>query len=210
MVRELLGDRYRYVSFDDTDVLDAAKSDPGLFFRDNRPPIILDEIQYAPELFSRIKLIVDQSPEKGRFVLTGSQTYHLMGNEDFSYIEESLRSPCTQEIAVFRAFADIVAKADEEVVVIDTAPTGHTLLLLESTQNYDEQMESTGGEVPESVRELLPRLHAMRSIDKGAHVGVFSVSIGGHLVTVRGRISIIVRTIKFSKSNCAKNLLSEQ
>lgn len=78
MVRELLGDRYRYVSFDDMDVLDAAKSDPGLFFRDNRPPIILDEIQYAPELFSRIKLIVDQSPEKGRFVLTGSQTYHLM------------------------------------------------------------------------------------------------------------------------------------
>lgn len=82
-----------------------------------------------------------------------------MGNEDFSYIQESLRSPCTQEIAVFRAFADIVAKADEEVVVIDTAPTGHTLLLLESTQNYDEQMENTGGEVPESVRELLPRLH---------------------------------------------------
>lgn len=82
-----------------------------------------------------------------------------MGDEDFSYIEESLRSPCTQEIAVFRAFADIVAKADEEVVVIDTAPTGHTLLLLESTQSYDEQMENTGGEVPESVRELLPRLH---------------------------------------------------
>jgi len=82
-----------------------------------------------------------------------------MGDEDFSYIEESLRSPCTQEIAVFRAFADIVAKADDEVVVIDTAPTGHTLLLLESTQSYDEQMENTGGEVPESVRRLLPRLH---------------------------------------------------
>lgn len=82
-----------------------------------------------------------------------------MGDEDFSYIQESLRSPCTQEIAVFRAFADIVAKADDEVVVIDTAPTGHTLLLLESTQSYDEQMESTGGEVPESVRSLLPRLH---------------------------------------------------
>lgn len=82
-----------------------------------------------------------------------------MGDEGFSYIQESLRSPCTQEIAVFRAFADIVAKADDEVVVIDTAPTGHTLLLLESTQSYDEQMESTGGEVPESVRSLLPRLH---------------------------------------------------
>ncbi|MCH4184309.1 MAG: arsenical pump-driving ATPase [Eggerthellaceae bacterium] len=82
-----------------------------------------------------------------------------MGNEDFAYIQESLRSPCTQEIAVFRAFANIVEKADDEVVVIDTAPTGHTLLLLESTQSYSDQIKSTGGEVPESVKKLLPRLH---------------------------------------------------
>jgi arsenite/tail-anchored protein-transporting ATPase len=82
-----------------------------------------------------------------------------MGDEDFDYIQESLRSPCTQEIAVFRAFANIVEKADGEVVVIDTAPTGHTLLLLESTQSYSDQIKSTGGEVPESVKKLLPRLH---------------------------------------------------
>lgn len=82
-----------------------------------------------------------------------------MGDEDFDYIQESLRSPCTQEIAVFRAFANIVEKADGEVVVIDTAPTGHTLLLLESTQSYSDQIKSTGGEVPESVKRLLPRLH---------------------------------------------------
>lgn len=48
-----------------------------------------------------------------------------VSKEDLDYIKEDLRSPCTQEIAVFRAFADIVEKAEEKVVVIDTAPTGH-------------------------------------------------------------------------------------
>lgn len=83
-----------------------------------------------------------------------------MSEEDIAYVEEDLRSPCTQEIAVFRAFANIVEKANEEIVVIDTAPTGHTLLLLDSTQSYHREVErTTGGEIPESVRRLLPRLH---------------------------------------------------
>ena len=82
----------------------------------------------------------------------------VMGEEDLAYIEEDLRSPCTQEIAVFRAFAEIVSRAKDEVVVIDTAPTGHTLLLLESTQSYNKEIERTQGDVPQYVRELLPRL----------------------------------------------------
>ena len=81
-----------------------------------------------------------------------------MSQEDIRYVEEDLRSPCTQEIAVFRAFAEIVDKADNEVVVIDTAPTGHTLLLLESTQSYSKEISRSNGEIPESVYKLLPRL----------------------------------------------------
>lgn len=81
-----------------------------------------------------------------------------MTEDDMAYIEEDLRSPCTQEIAVFRAFADIVDKSDEEVVVIDTAPTGHTLLLLDATQSYHKEVERTHGDTPESVKKLLPRL----------------------------------------------------
>jgi arsenite-transporting ATPase len=81
-----------------------------------------------------------------------------MNEEDIAYIEEDLRSPCTQEIAVFRAFAEIVDKAESEVVVIDTAPTGHTLLLLDSTQSYHKEVLRTKGETPISVQRLLPRL----------------------------------------------------
>lgn len=81
-----------------------------------------------------------------------------MTDSDLAYIEEDLRSPCTQEIAVFRAFAEIVEKAGDEIVVIDTAPTGHTLLLLESTQSYNREIQRTKGETPDSVKKLLPRL----------------------------------------------------
>ena len=81
-----------------------------------------------------------------------------MSDDDLEYIKEDLRSPCTQEIAVFRAFADMVDRADSEVVVIDTAPTGHTLLLLDSTESYNQEIEKNQGDVPESAKKLLPRL----------------------------------------------------
>ncbi|MGO1469943.1 MAG: arsenical pump-driving ATPase [Tissierella sp.] len=81
-----------------------------------------------------------------------------MSGDDIAYIEEDLRSPCTQEIAVFRALAEIVEGSEDEIVVIDTAPTGHTLLLLESTQSYNNEIERTQGDIPQSVKSLLPKL----------------------------------------------------
>ena len=78
--------------------------------------------------------------------------------EDIDYIEEDLRSPCTQEIAVFRKFAKIVKGSDEDIVIIDTAPTGHTLLLLDTTESYHKEVQRNQGDIPEEVRELLPRL----------------------------------------------------
>jgi len=87
-----------------------------------------------------------------------SKARETMSEDDVAYVEEDLRSPCTQEIAVFRAFAEIVDKAENEVVVIDTAPTGHTLLLLDSTLSYHREVQRTKGETPISVQRLLPRL----------------------------------------------------
>lgn len=87
-----------------------------------------------------------------------SKARETMSEEDIAYIEEDLRSPCTQEIAVFRAFAEIVKKCENEVIVIDTAPTGHTLLLLDSTQSYNREIARSNGEISDLVRELLPKL----------------------------------------------------
>jgi arsenite-transporting ATPase len=71
---------------------------------------------------------------------------------------EDLRSPCTEEIAVFRAFADTVARGAEQFVVIDTAPTGHTILLLDATEAYHREVLRKVDGTPEAVQFLLPRL----------------------------------------------------
>jgi len=73
-------------------------------------------------------------------------------------LAEELRSPCTEEVAVFRAFARLVAEGAEGFVVIDTAPTGHTLLLLDAAEAYHREVARTTGNVPDAVRHLLPRL----------------------------------------------------
>jgi arsenite-transporting ATPase len=96
--------------------------------------------------------------EKYRQEVLGKARENNMTDEDIEYIEEDLRSPCTQEIAVFRAFAEIVEKSENEVVVIDTAPTGHTLLLLDSTESYNKEISRSEGDIPESVIKLLPKL----------------------------------------------------
>jgi arsenite-transporting ATPase len=59
--------------------------------------------------------------------------------EGRALLEEDLRSPCTEEIAVFQAFSRIISEADQKFVVMDTAPTGHTLLLLDATGAYHRE-----------------------------------------------------------------------
>jgi arsenite-transporting ATPase len=78
--------------------------------------------------------------------------------EGRALLEEDLRSPCTEEIAVFRAFARIVAQGRDRFVVLDTAPTGHTLLLLDATEAYHREIARKASNMPEEVLQLLPRL----------------------------------------------------
>ncbi len=73
-------------------------------------------------------------------------------------LTEDLRSPCTEEVAVFRTFARTVAEGKNGFVVLDTAPTGHTILLLDAAEAYHREVLRQSSNMPESVRELLPRL----------------------------------------------------
>ncbi len=86
MLKHLSGKAKRtYVTLDDLMARNLAKTDPVLFFQMYKPPIIIDEVQYAPELFSQIKIMCDNSDKKGEFWLTGSQQFSMMKN-----VKESL------------------------------------------------------------------------------------------------------------------------
>jgi len=122
------------------------------------PAAHLEYIVRAHEGITMSRIDEEMELAKYREEIIGNAKRNNLSEEDIAYIEEDLRSPCTQEIAVFRAFAEIVDKADNEVVVIDTAPTGHTLLLLDSTQSYNSEIKRSSGNIPESARKLLPRL----------------------------------------------------
>lgn len=73
-------------------------------------------------------------------------------------LAEDLRSPCTEEIAVFQAFAKLVDQGEDRYIVLDTAPTGHTLLLLDAAQAYHREVERMTQQIPEQVQKLLPRM----------------------------------------------------
>ena len=75
---ELENKNRNYVSLDDLTVRELAKTDPKMFLQRYRPPVLIDEVQYAPELFTYIKIHIDEKQRSGDFWLTGSQIFRLM------------------------------------------------------------------------------------------------------------------------------------
>ncbi len=75
-----ISEDYQYVTFDDPMLLSMAKNDPTLFMLNHSGKLILDEVQYAPELFSSLKLAIDKQKISGLYLLSGSQAFHLMQN----------------------------------------------------------------------------------------------------------------------------------
>ena len=104
---------------------------------------------------SRIDPAVETRRYTEEVLATAGQGLDAQGR---ALLEEDLRSPCTEEIAVFRAFADTVAQGEDQFVVIDTAPTGHTLLLLDAAEAYHREVLRKASGSPEAVQRLLPRL----------------------------------------------------
>lgn len=104
---------------------------------------------------SRIDPKVEIANYEAEVLAKASET---MNEDGLAFVKEDLASPCTEEIAVFRAFANLVETHQDEVIIIDTAPTGHTLLLLDATESYHREISRSAGEVPVAVSNLLPRL----------------------------------------------------
>lgn len=105
---------------------------------------------------SRIDPAAETAAYQGEVMLAQGAAMDEAGR---ALLEEDLRSPCTEEIAVFRAFAREVGQGTGRFVVLDTAPTGHTLLLLDASEAYQRELERQARSTqPEEVLRLLERL----------------------------------------------------
>jgi arsenite-transporting ATPase len=104
---------------------------------------------------SRIDPVAETAAYSAEVMATAGRDLDDAGR---ALLAEDLRSPCTEEIAVFRAFARTVADGEDRFVVIDTAPTGHTLLLLDAAEAYHREVLKRPSGSPEAVQRLLPRL----------------------------------------------------
>lgn len=80
LLQHLFQNTHRYVSMDNPRDLKLAQEDPELFFEEYKEPLILDEIQYAPQLLPYIKIRVDKSQKRGQFIITGSQQFTMINN----------------------------------------------------------------------------------------------------------------------------------
>lgn len=104
-----------YVTLDDLDQRQIAQNDPALFLQMHSPPVIIDEVQYAPQLFSAIKIAVDKAKQPGMFWLTGSQKFHLMKG-----ITETLAGRIAIIDMLGLSQAEILGDAEQSVPFIPT------------------------------------------------------------------------------------------
>ena len=140
MLRELAkkeGIGRRYVTLDDLTERDMAKNDPALFLQLHQPPVLIDEVQYAPELFTYIKIHIDTYHNPGDFWLTGSQIFRLMQG-----VQESLAGRV--------ALLHMSPLSQREIIGAPCTP-----FTTELEQFLSEQGKITAVSTPELVTEKL-------------------------------------------------------
>lgn len=101
---------------------------------------------------------IDPAAELARYTAARLRTAQRLDPERRALLEEDLRSPCTEELAVFRAFSSLLSEARERFVIVDTAPSGHTLRLLDLTGSYHRQVMQGADEVHGRITTPLMRL----------------------------------------------------
>lgn len=133
-LRRITGD-IRYVTLDDMEARALARNDPEMFFSIHPAPLLIDEVQYAPEIFSRIKIEVDSGAKPGSFFMTGSQTFHLMrlAQESLAGRAAILRMSSLSQREIYRSLdgchesepftvsLDALSKRSQQGVPTDTA-----------------------------------------------------------------------------------------
>lgn len=130
MLQKLMeGTDRKYVSLDDLNERNLAKTDPELFLQLHKPPVLIDEVQYAPELFTYIKIHVDKTHKPGDFWLTGSQIFKLMrGVQEslagrvavLSMTSMSQAEICGGQAEPFSVDLDLLTKRQTERIPADT------------------------------------------------------------------------------------------
>ena len=138
MLQKLMEDTDRsYVSLDDLNERALAKEDPELFLQIHKPPVLIDEVQYAPELFTYIKIIADRMKEPGAFWLTGSQAFKLM---------EGIRESLAGRVAVL----SLTPLSQAEICGYELQPFKVDL---------DDLSERKGKRIPADLDEIYARIY---------------------------------------------------
>lgn len=142
MLQKLMeGTERGYVTLDDLNERNIAKTDPELFLQLHKPPVLIDEVQYAPELFTYIKVYADTHHEPGAFWLTGSQVFKLMHG-----VQESLAGRVAGRVAVL----SMTSLSQSEINGADTEPFR---VDLDALLNREEKA------VPADTKDIFGRIY---------------------------------------------------
>jgi len=196
MLRRLAQNQDRtYVTLDSLQARELAREDPVMFFQAYKPPIIIDEIQYAPELFSQIKIMCDESEETGRFWLTGSQQYSMIKN---------VRETLAGRIGILNLYS---LSQSEKLGVQFTEELDFSLPVLQKRQQAVSKNDVR--QVFEHIwRGGMPQVfHA----DMEERTEYFEGYINSYLMRDVAEVGGVTDTLRFGKFlTCAAALISEQ
>jgi len=196
MLRHLAqGTNRTYVSLDNRMARDLAKSDPVLFFQTYHPPILIDEIQKAPELFEQIKIMCDESDEKGQFWITGSQQYQMM---------KQVRETLAGRIGILNLYS--LSQREKQGIIIDEELDFSLQGLLQRQKLFEKN----------NIRNVFRHIWIggmpdVQNVDSEIRDEYFNSYVETYLMRDAAEVGGISDTVKFSRFlNACAALTSQQ
>jgi len=137
MLKNIMESSRKYISLDDPVAREMAKSDPALFIERYSPPVLIDEIQYAPQLFPYIKMHIDEQKQSGAFWMTGSQIFHMMKN-------------VTESLAGRAALIQMFGLSQSELTNTENMPF---------TGSHEAMLQRMNSRQPQKLDEVYAKIH---------------------------------------------------